>query len=108
MALTVVVTIDVAARFRGFLSSIMLELVPGVYTSPRMTKAVRDRVWLVLERWYDEFGGGAILMTWRDRSSPGGQAIRLLGVVPKELVEYNDVILARRVPTQTQEPQVQE
>jgi CRISPR-associated protein Cas2 len=36
MPMTVVVTRDVEDRYRGFLSSVMLELAPGVYTGPRL------------------------------------------------------------------------
>jgi len=96
MPMTVVVTRDVADRFRGFLASCMLELAPGVYTAPRMTKPVRDRVWRVMEEWYGALGGGAVVMTWRDPGSPGGQAIRTLGTPPKVLVEHDGTILVKR------------
>lgn len=89
-------TTDVAARFRGFLTSCMLEIAPGVYTAPRMTRGVRDRVWSVLEEWFGELGGGSIVMTWRERGAPGNQAIRILGTPPKELYEADGIFLARR------------
>ena len=38
--MTVVVTINVEARYRGFLASAMLEIAPGVYTSPQMTQGI--------------------------------------------------------------------
>jgi len=95
MPMTTVVTRDVVPRFRGFLASCMLEISPGVYTSPRMTKAVRERVWSVLDEWYVNLGGGGITMTWRDGSLPGGQGIATLGTPPKDLVETNGVFLAR-------------
>ena len=44
MSMTVVVTRNVAPRFRGFLASVMLEIAPGVYTAPEMSKGVRERV----------------------------------------------------------------
>ena len=94
--MTVVVTVDVAARFRGFLASCMLEIAPGVYTSPRMTRAVRERVWSVLEDWFDEFGGGGIVMTWREAALPGGQGIATLGSPPRELHDVGGIFLARR------------
>ncbi|HPP12752.1 MAG TPA: type I-E CRISPR-associated endoribonuclease Cas2e, partial [bacterium] len=50
--MTVVVTRDVADRFRGFLASCMLEIAPGVYTAPGMNPAARDQVWRVLEGWF--------------------------------------------------------
>jgi CRISPR-associated protein Cas2 len=43
MALVVIVTRDVAYRYRGFLSSIMLEIAPTIYLSPRMNPGVRER-----------------------------------------------------------------
>lgn len=45
MPMTVVVTRNVSDRVRGFLSSSMLELAPGVYSGARMSSAVRQRVW---------------------------------------------------------------
>ena len=52
MPLTMVVTRNVEARYRGFLTSLMLEVAPGVYVAPDMTKAVRTRVWYVLKDWW--------------------------------------------------------
>jgi CRISPR-associated protein Cas2 len=94
--MTIIVTANVAARYRGFLASCMLEIAPGVYTAPRMTRGIRDRVWLVLEEWYQEIAGGMILMTWRDKSLRGGQAIRVLGSSPTDLVDVDGLFLARR------------
>ncbi|MEI2616046.1 MAG: type I-E CRISPR-associated endoribonuclease Cas2e [Thermomicrobiales bacterium] len=56
-------TRNVPDRFRGFLASVMCEVTPGVYTSPGMTRAVRERVWAVMEEWFDagdapDTGGG--------------------------------------------------
>jgi CRISPR-associated protein Cas2 len=83
----VVVTRDVADRFRGFLASCMLELAPGVYTAPRMSAGVRERVWKVLEEWFGGLGGGSVVMTWRDPGEPCGQGIRTLGLPPRTFVE---------------------
>ncbi|MEO5339800.1 MAG: type I-E CRISPR-associated endoribonuclease Cas2e [Magnetococcus sp. MYC-9] len=98
--MTVVVTRDVADRFRGFLASCMLEIAPGVYTAPRMNAAVRTRVWLVLEEWFGQLGGGAVVMTWRDPKIATGQAIRILGAPPVELVDVDGVTLSRRPLTE--------
>ena len=65
MPMTVVVTRDVPERFRGFLASCMLEIAPGVYTAPDMTRAVRERVWVVLDDWHSTARTGGIVMTWR-------------------------------------------
>ena len=56
MPLAVVITRDVEGRYRGFLSSAMLELAPGVYANPRMSAGVRTRIWAVLSEWH---GAGA-------------------------------------------------
>jgi len=93
--MTVVVTINVAARFRGFLASAMLEIAPGVYTSPDMTKGIRRRVWEVLSRWHDELQKGSIVMTWREPSAVGGQRIRLLGEAPKEIFDADGIYLVK-------------
>ena len=80
MPMTVVVTRDVEGRYRGFLSSVMLEIAPGVYTSPKMSRAVRQRVWKVLEGWYGQLGRGAIVLTWQDSSVSGGQGLSLIHI----------------------------
>ena len=93
--MTIIVTRDVLPRVRGFLSSWSLELAPGVYTAPRMTRAVRDRVWDVLSDWFTAAPSGSILMTWPDRTLPCGQAIRVLGVPAKSLFDSDGFFLAR-------------
>ena len=87
--MVVVVTTNVADRFRGFLASCMLEIAPGVYTAPRMSKAVRERVWTVMGDWHGQLGGGSILMTWRDAGEPCGQGIRTLGLPARTFVELD-------------------
>ena len=104
MTMTVVVTRNVAPRFRGFLASAMLEIAPGVYTAPSMTAGVRDRVWEVLAEWFTAgptTGGhpedvASVVMTWRDKTAEGGQRIITLGVPAKTLVEADGIVLAVR------------
>ena len=96
MAMTVVVTRDVAPRIRGFLASCMVEIAPGVYSSPRISSAVREPVWTVIEGWFLELGGRSIVMTWQDAREPSGQAVRVLGTPPVELVDHEGVILSKR------------
>ena len=93
--MTVVVTVNVEARYRGFLASTMLEIAPGVYTSPQMTHGIRERIWDVLARWYYELGQGSIVMTWRDPQAVGEQRIRTLGESPKEIVDVDGVYLVK-------------
>ncbi len=96
MPMTVVVTRNSPARVRGFLASCMCEIGPGVYTAPRMSAGIRERVWRVLEDWFESDRDDAILMTWVDHSRPDGQAVRTLGFPRKELLDHHGVFLARR------------
>jgi CRISPR-associated protein Cas2 len=73
----------------------MLEIAPGVYSSPKMNKGVRERVWGVCEDWFVDLRDGAIVMTWKDPSAPGGQGIRTLGIPPKEICDHEGVLLVR-------------
>ena len=93
--MTIVVTVNVEGRYRGFLASAMLEIAPGVYTAPMMTAGIRDRVWGVLSTWYAELGKGSIVMTWRDPSAVGEQGIRTLGESPKSIVDADGVYLVK-------------
>lgn len=95
MSMTVVVTRDVPDRFRGFLASVMLEIAPGVYTSPDCPVTVREQVWEVMDDWYSHLNQGSILMTWRDAKQPGGQGLRALGLPTYELVEHEGMWLSR-------------
>ena len=93
--MTVIVTVNVGARYRGFLASAMLEIAPGVYTAPRMTSGIRERVWDALADWYYELGQGVIVMTWQDSAAVGEQRIRTLGEAPKEIVDADGVYLVK-------------
>jgi CRISPR-associated protein Cas2 len=95
MPMTVVVTRNVKDRTRGFLGSCMCEIAPGVYVAPRMSKAVRERVWLVLNEWFDGGQDTSIVLTWPEPSQPGGQAVQTLGAGARALFEHDGVVLAR-------------
>jgi CRISPR-associated protein Cas2 len=94
--MVVIVTRNVPDRYRGFLASCMLEIAPGVYTSPRMSRAVRERVWAVCCEWAEIVpDDGGVLMTWRERASPSGQALLTLAWPKKEIVEHDGIWLDR-------------
>ena len=105
MTMTVVVTRNVAPRFRGFLASVMLEIAPGVYTGPRISKGVRERIWNVMTEWFDAGATtgqhpddqASIVMTWVDKEAPGGQSIETLGVPAKKLVDADGIMLVQRL-----------
>lgn len=94
MPMTVIVTRNVADRFRGFLTSCMLEIAPGVYVQPSMSAAVRERIWNVLEEWHSNLGG-SIVLTWYASQLPTRAGVLILGDPPKDLVEYDGVLLCR-------------
>ncbi|TSE32216.1 MULTISPECIES: type I-E CRISPR-associated endoribonuclease Cas2e [Tepidimonas] len=98
MSMTVVVTRNVSSRVRGFLASAMLELAPGVYSAPRISPAVRDRVWDVLKDWFPNERDASLIMIWQERDVPGGQAVRTLGSPPIDFVNVDGLVLARRPP----------
>jgi len=94
--MVVIVTTNVAPRIRGFLASCTLEICSGVYTAPHMTKSVRERIWLILSDWFDQTGGGSIVITWKDKQQSGGQGILTLGIPSILLVECNGIPLSFR------------
>ncbi len=96
MAMVVVITRDVEDRYRGFLGSAMLELAPGVYAHPRMSPAVRNRIWTVLAEWFGHKGSGSVVMTWADTAQNGGLGLTVLGSPPKNIVAHDAMLLVRR------------
>lgn len=96
MQTTMVVTRDVEDRYRGFLTSVMLEIAPGVYVSPQMSQGVRERVWSVLADWWTALGRGSVVMTWRDTRAAGNLRILTLGEAPKEIVNADGILLVKR------------
>ncbi len=96
MSMTVIVTRDVAERFTGFIGSIMPEVAPGVFTSPSLSKAVRERVWSVLSDWWSTRPGGSILMIARDDAAPGGLRILSLGTPVRDLADLDGVLVGKR------------
>ena len=96
MPLTVIVTRDVEARYRGFLTSVMLEISAGVYVTPDMSSGVRKRVWEVVSHWWEALRRGSIVMVWRDKTATGHLHIETLGEPPKKIVDADGVLLVKR------------
>jgi len=93
--MTVVVTTNASGRTRGFLASCMVQIAPGIYTSPRMSRAVRERVEAVLREWFGaESPEASVVMLWADGTLPQGQGMLILGSPPYSLVEYDGLVLS--------------
>ena len=95
MAMTVIATNNVEDRYRGFLLSCMPEVGPGIYVSPRMSSAVRDRIWNVLAKWYESLQNGSILMAFSDSKSPSGLRVEALGIPQKDLVDFDGFLAVK-------------
>lgn len=96
MPLTMIVTRDVEMRYRGFLTSVMLEVAPGVYVAPEMSAAVRERVWSVMADWWHALGRGSLTLVWRDTKAIGNLRIEALGEPPKSIIDADGVLLVKR------------
>ena len=97
MSMSVVLTRNMPGRFRGFLASCMLEVAPGVYVSPDMSVAVRNRLWQVMVDWIELIPtDGGILIIWTEAGSPSGLAMNSLGWPKTELVDHEGIWLALR------------
>lgn len=100
MPTTLVLTRNVPDRFRGFLNSCMLEVVPTVYLSPHMRTGVRNRVWNVLDAWSSLLTDtSGILMLWPNTRQPSGIELRVLGYPPLKLIEHEGQWLVQRAFT---------
>ena len=97
MSMTVMLTRNVPDRTRGFLASTMLELAPGVYSAPKLSPAVRDRIWQVILDWHDPTTLNYVCMLWTDKTIAGGQGFSSVGSPPVEIVEVDGLLLSRRL-----------
>lgn len=96
MPMSMVVTRNVESRYRGFLTSLMLEVAPGVYVAPDLSASVRTRVWNVLSAWWATLGTGSVVLVWRDPKAVGKLRIETLGEPPKEIVDADGILLLKR------------
>ena len=96
MPMAIVVTRNVEDRYRGFIASVMLEIAPGVYVAPDLSASVRTRMWNVLSSWWAALGNGSLVLIWRDTKAVGHLRIEVLGEPPKEIVDADGVLLAKR------------
>lgn len=93
---TILVTRNVRDRFRGFLASCTSEVAAGVYVGFDLNAAVRERIWAVLESWWQLGCDASVVMVWPEADAPGGVRVKTLGEPAVELVEVGDLVLTRR------------
>jgi CRISPR-associated protein Cas2 len=93
---TIFVTRNVRDRFRGFLASCTSEVAAGVYVGFGLNAGLRDRIWGVLESWWQLGDDASVVMVWPEASAPGGMGIKTLGTPAIDLVEVGDLVLTRR------------
>jgi CRISPR-associated protein Cas2 len=96
MPMTVVIVRDVADRYRGFLSSVMPEVAPGVFVAAELSRGIRERIWRVLTDWWGQTPGGSVVLTWKDDSAPGRLGLLILGLPPRALADIDGVLMVRR------------
>jgi len=96
MSMTVIVTRNVSGRMRGFLASSMLELAPGVYSAPKISPAVRERVWSVVMEWFIAEQEASVILLWADPAQPGGQSVKTLGLPPINLTDLDGLLVTHR------------
>lgn len=99
MALTMLITRDVEDRYRGFLSSAMLELAPGVYASPSLSARAREKIWSVVSDWHTNLRSGSLTLVYPDRQADSGLAVRSLGTPARQAIRLDGILLTCRVTT---------
>ena len=96
MSLTVVITRDVEDRYRGLLSSAMLEAAPGVYVSRALSARARQALWKIVTGWHAQLGRGSVTLLYADPACDGGIAVMSLGTPPRQPVSLDGALLMHR------------
>ena len=97
MSLTVVITRDVEDRYRGLLSSAMLEAAPGVFVSKALSARARDTIWQVVKDWHANLQRGSVTMLYADSQEDGGIAVESVGTPARHPVRVDGALLMHRV-----------
>ena len=63
---------------------------------PAHGRAVRTRMWHVLQNWWATLQKGAVVIVWRDVRAVGKLRLKTLGEPPKEIVDADGVLLVKR------------
>ena len=79
---------DVADRFHGFLRSAMLNPHPGVYLAMDLDAGSRERIWAILEGWWEAEPRGMGMMLWRDPQAPMRIRMASFGAARRTLLDF--------------------
>lgn len=96
MSMTIIVTRNLPGRFHGFLASCLLEVAPGVYATPKLNKAVRERLWDVMSKWISEIpDDGGLLLVYPDKNAPSRIGMVSLGWPKRDFIDHEGIWLAQ-------------
>ena len=96
MSVLIAVTRNIPGRFRGLLTSCMLEIAPGTFVSPQINRAVRERIWDIMMSWNEVLRpNSGVVFLWPDTQEPSHLGMSFIGFPPKELIEHDGFWLAR-------------
>ncbi|CCG07921.1 type I-E CRISPR-associated endoribonuclease Cas2e [Pararhodospirillum photometricum] len=91
-------------RVHGFLRSCMLNPHPGVYVSVTLDAGSRERVWTILEGWWNAEPQGTLLMMYKAKEKPMGLDFRSLGVPKRTVVERDGIYMLITKTKNTESP----
>lgn len=89
----IVCATDTLDRVQGFLRSCMLNPHPGVYVSVSLDAGSRERIWKILQGWWEAEPRGTILMMYKAKKKPMGVDFRSLGAPRRTIVEYDSIYM---------------
>lgn len=92
----VIITVNVPERTNGYLSSIMLEVNPGVFVSPNISRSVLEKTWNIVSGWWHENGTGNLLMMKTNKDLPGNIELRYAGSSRRKIVTLDDILCVEK------------
>jgi CRISPR-associated protein Cas2 len=97
MSITVAITNNAPSKYRGYLSSCFLEILPTVYVSSKISKRTRIKIQETLKEWYtaDGINQFDICLIWSDAKETGGIGVFNLGYPKSEIIEFYGIYLSK-------------
>ena len=77
----------------------MLNPHPSVYLAMDLDAGSRDRVWAILERWWQAEPRGMGVMLWRDPKAPMAVTMASFGAPKRRTVEFEEQWALARIPS---------